>query len=47
MLEGHVRKRDRPHSAGLGRGKRNGAGSLVTAALAVLLLWSFLTNLQV
>ena len=42
-----MRKRDRPRSAGLlGRDKRKGGGAL-TVVLAVLLICSFLSNLQV
>lgn len=42
-----MRKRDRPRSAGLlGRDKRKGGGAL-TVVLAVLLVCSFLSNLQV
>ena len=42
-----MRKRDRPRSAGLlGRDKRRGGGAL-TVVLAVLLICSFLSNLQV
>ncbi|DBA67947.1 TPA: hypothetical protein ACH3X2_013986 [Trebouxia sp. C0005] len=45
MLRSYVSQRSRPHSAGLGRDKHKG-GTAVIAVLALLLLWSLLTNIQ-
>ena len=48
MLGDSLRRWERPHSAGpSGRGKRNSTGTAVTAALTLLLILSFFTNVQV
>lgn len=47
MLRSHVSQRSRPRSAGPGRDKHKGSGTAVIAVLALLLLWSLCTNVQV